>query len=175
MVVLPEIAAVRRMEDCLSVCPSCPPSLSLYLSQAATVGLLEIAAARLKQGGLLFIYGPFKVQGRFTTDSNRAFDESLRSQVTTARWHLTSILLLLLLLLLPLNLLICCFSRMALLPPSCASPSPCTPCDGHIFSCLTLESSSPPPPCLYPWNKRRIENGATGTSERSRRQQPRWG
>lgn len=47
---------------------------------AATLGLLEIAARVLNTGGMLFIYGPFKVKGQFTTDSNRAFDQSLRSQ-----------------------------------------------------------------------------------------------
>jgi hypothetical protein len=31
----------------------------------------------LQPGGLLFIYGPFKVDGAFTTDSNRQFHESL--------------------------------------------------------------------------------------------------
>merc|ERR1719238_1403904 len=47
---------------------------------AASLGLLDIAGARLRDGGTLLIYGPFKVNGQFTTASNAAFDQSLRSQ-----------------------------------------------------------------------------------------------
>ncbi|KAI8463023.1 MAG: hypothetical protein J3K34DRAFT_445584 [Monoraphidium minutum] len=44
---------------------------------AATQGLVAGAAALLRPGGLLTIYGPFKLRGQFTTDSNRAFHERL--------------------------------------------------------------------------------------------------
>eukprot|EP00877_Chromochloris_zofingiensis_P008905 jgi/Chrzof1/4268/Cz14g05180.t1 len=44
----------------------------------ATTGLLDGAARHLKPGGLLLIYGPFKLDGVFTTASNAEFDESLR-------------------------------------------------------------------------------------------------
>ncbi|GIL63961.1 hypothetical protein Vafri_17871 [Volvox africanus] len=48
---------------------------------AATRGLLRGAGAALRRGsGLLFVYGPFTVDGRHTTDSNAAFDTSLRSR-----------------------------------------------------------------------------------------------
>ena len=43
----------------------------------ATEGLVSGAAAVLRRGGLLSIYGPFKLHGAFTTDSNRAFHERL--------------------------------------------------------------------------------------------------
>jgi hypothetical protein len=56
-----------------------------HISQwAATLGLLDIAAQVLKTKGTLLVYGPFKVDGQFTTESNRAFDQSLRSQ--NAEW-----------------------------------------------------------------------------------------
>jgi hypothetical protein len=38
------------------------------------------AGRLLQRGGLLFIYGPFKLEGRFTSDSNEAFHHTLVSQ-----------------------------------------------------------------------------------------------
>jgi SAM-dependent methyltransferase len=46
----------------------------------ATQGLCRGAAQALVPGGLLFIYGPFMVNGKPTTASNSAFDASLRSR-----------------------------------------------------------------------------------------------
>lgn len=45
---------------------------------AAALGLLRGAGRTLVPGGLLFLYGPFKVDGAHTAPSNVAFDESLR-------------------------------------------------------------------------------------------------
>ena len=45
---------------------------------AATEGLITGAAARLGQGGLLLIYGPFNEGGAFTGRGNAAFDADLR-------------------------------------------------------------------------------------------------
>jgi len=41
---------------------------------AAAVGLVQGAARVLAPGGLLFLYGPFKRDGRHTAPSNEAFD-----------------------------------------------------------------------------------------------------
>jgi SAM-dependent methyltransferase len=44
---------------------------------AATPGLVRGAASVLAPGGLLYLYGPFKVGGVHTAESNAAFDASL--------------------------------------------------------------------------------------------------
>ncbi len=44
------------------------------------VGLFTHAAARLRAGGKLFLYGPFKRDGAHTAPSNEAFDQSLRAR-----------------------------------------------------------------------------------------------
>jgi hypothetical protein len=52
----------------------------LHISPPAVCGaVLRGAAAALRPGGLLALYGPFLVQGRFTTPSNEAFDAQLRA------------------------------------------------------------------------------------------------
>jgi SAM-dependent methyltransferase len=45
---------------------------------AATAGLMAGVARVLPAGGLLFLYGPYKIGGRHTAPSNQAFDEDLR-------------------------------------------------------------------------------------------------
>ena len=47
---------------------------------AATRGLFAGASKALKKGGQMFLYGPFKINGKPTTESNAAFDMSLRSR-----------------------------------------------------------------------------------------------
>lgn len=47
---------------------------------AVTEGLLAGAAARLRDGGRLYLYGPFMREGAHTAPSNAAFDASLRAQ-----------------------------------------------------------------------------------------------
>jgi len=47
---------------------------------AVTAGLLAGASRALRPGGSLVVYGPFKRGGRFVTERDAAFDESLRSQ-----------------------------------------------------------------------------------------------
>jgi len=46
----------------------------------ATEALVAGAAKRLPAGGVLFLYGPFRRDGRHTAPSNEAFDESLRAR-----------------------------------------------------------------------------------------------
>ncbi len=46
----------------------------------ATRGLMRNAAAVLPPGGLLYLYGPFRRQGRHTAPSNAEFDEGLRAR-----------------------------------------------------------------------------------------------
>lgn len=50
---------------------------------SATEGLVAGAARLLPAGGLLFLYGPYKRDGRHTAPSNAAFDASLRARDPT--------------------------------------------------------------------------------------------
>ncbi len=50
----------------------------------ACLGLFRGAQSILAKGGLLYLYGPFKQQGKHTATSNEAFDLSLRAQ--EPRW-----------------------------------------------------------------------------------------
>jgi hypothetical protein len=45
-----------------------------------TTGLIAGAAQVLQPGGVLFIYGPFKVDGAFTSESNEDFHHTLVGQ-----------------------------------------------------------------------------------------------
>ena len=47
---------------------------------SACLGLIAGAGRILPPGGILYLYGPFKQNGRHTTPSNASFDESLRAQ-----------------------------------------------------------------------------------------------
>ena len=46
----------------------------------ATLALIEGAGRVLPQGGVLFLYGPYRRFGRHTAPSNEAFDASLRAR-----------------------------------------------------------------------------------------------
>lgn len=48
---------------------------------AACEGLIAGAARVLPAGGLLYLYGPYKIGGRHTAPTNQAFDERLRTQI----------------------------------------------------------------------------------------------
>jgi SAM-dependent methyltransferase len=47
---------------------------------AATEGLIAGAGRTLARGGLLYLYGPYKIDGRHTAPSNQDFDASLRAR-----------------------------------------------------------------------------------------------
>lgn len=47
---------------------------------ACCEGLLQGAGRHLRAGGVLVLYGPFRVGGEHTADSNRRFDADLRAQ-----------------------------------------------------------------------------------------------
>jgi hypothetical protein len=47
-------------------------------------GLLRGSARQLREGGLLILYGPFRIGGEHTAPSNREFDADLRSR--DPRW-----------------------------------------------------------------------------------------
>ena len=47
---------------------------------AATEGLIAGAGRTLGPGGLLYLYGPYKIDGRHTAPSNQDFDARLRAQ-----------------------------------------------------------------------------------------------
>jgi len=46
----------------------------------STVGLFRGAADRLPEGGLIYLYGPYRIDGAHTAPSNAAFDQSLRNR-----------------------------------------------------------------------------------------------
>jgi hypothetical protein len=50
----------------------------------ATLALIDGAGRVLRQGGVLFLYGPYRRFGRHTAASNEAFDASLRA--TDPQW-----------------------------------------------------------------------------------------
>ncbi len=51
---------------------------------SAAEGLIAGAARHLAQPGLLVLYGPYKIDGAHTAESNAAFDQSLRAR--DPRW-----------------------------------------------------------------------------------------
>lgn len=46
----------------------------------ACLGLMAGAGRLLPEGGVLYLYGPFKQGGQHTAPSNAAFDQSLQAQ-----------------------------------------------------------------------------------------------
>lgn len=80
-------AGVRALEGqyrllyCSNVCHIAPWSV--------TCGIIAAAGRALAPGSSLCIYGPFKVDGKCTTESNEAFDQSLRAR--NAEWGIRDI------------------------------------------------------------------------------------
>ena len=48
-----------------------------------TQKMIRQCGAKLPQGGIFALYGPFNYQGRYTSDSNARFDQWLKSTATT--------------------------------------------------------------------------------------------
>ena len=57
---------------------------------SAANGFAEIVAKVLKPGGVAAVYGPFKLDGGYTSQSNEAFDRSLRES-GVPRWGLKDV------------------------------------------------------------------------------------
>jgi SAM-dependent methyltransferase len=57
---------------------------------AATEGLIAGAGRTLPAGGLLYLYGPYKIDGRHTAQSNRDFDVNLQTQ--NAAWGIRDLI-----------------------------------------------------------------------------------
>ena len=56
-------------------------SNTMHIMSEESVGnMIPFVASVLKPGGCFCYYGPFKRDGKFTTESNEAFDQSLRSR-----------------------------------------------------------------------------------------------
>ena len=53
-------------------------------------GMMRCAAQLLDNNGILMIYGPFQVEGAFTTDSNKEFHETL-SSAGVSEWGLKDV------------------------------------------------------------------------------------
>ena len=50
------------------------------VSESLGERLLQLAAQALKPSGLLMLYGPYKYDGQFTTESNAMFDQWLKDR-----------------------------------------------------------------------------------------------
>jgi len=53
-------------------------------------GMMECASKLLTDNGILLIYGPFRVEGTFTTDSNKEFHDTL-SSAGVSEWGLKDV------------------------------------------------------------------------------------
>lgn len=50
------------------------------MSERAVADMFVLLGGALRQGGLFCVYGPFRLHGQFTTESNAQFDAALRGQ-----------------------------------------------------------------------------------------------
>ena len=53
-------------------------------------GMMQCASSILEEDGKLYIYGPFKVDGAFTTESNKEFDDTIQS-AGVSEWGLKDV------------------------------------------------------------------------------------
>ena len=72
---------VRETPWPISTCDAVVAINMVHISPwEATLALLDGAAARLPAGGPLVLYGPYRVGGVHTAESNARFDEGLRAR-----------------------------------------------------------------------------------------------
>ncbi|BAZ41502.1 hypothetical protein NIES4101_74680 [Calothrix sp. NIES-4101] len=64
----------------LSICAIANINMIHISPWAACLGLMAGAGRILPSGGILYMYGPYKLDGKHTAPSNEAFDASLKSQ-----------------------------------------------------------------------------------------------
>lgn len=69
----------RGVEPC-SLTAALAVNLTHIAPWEATTGLLTLASDGLLDGGHLFVYGPFTVDGKHTSEGNASFDASLRAR-----------------------------------------------------------------------------------------------
>lgn len=87
---LPNIRAPLRLDVADQPWPVCPVVAVVSLNMihiapwSAAEALIRGAGAAVSPGGILFLYGPYRRNGRHTSAGNAAFDEQLRSQ--DPRW-----------------------------------------------------------------------------------------
>lgn len=87
---LPNLRAPLELDAAAPEWPSVAPAAIVCINMvhispwASACGLFAGASRVLPPGGVLFLYGPFRMGGAFTAPSNEAFDASLRAQ--DPRW-----------------------------------------------------------------------------------------
>ncbi|MEA5571179.1 DUF938 domain-containing protein [Calothrix sp. UHCC 0171] len=64
----------------LSICAIANINMIHISPWAACLGLMAGAGRILPSGGILYMYGPYKLDGKHTAPTNEAFDASLKSQ-----------------------------------------------------------------------------------------------
>jgi SAM-dependent methyltransferase len=83
---LPNLLEPLELDACAPVWPISHADAVVSINMihiapwAAAEGLMAGAGRLLAPGGVLYLYGPFKEDGRHTAPSNAAFDASLRAQ-----------------------------------------------------------------------------------------------
>ncbi|ELR97655.1 DUF938 domain-containing protein [Gloeocapsa sp. PCC 73106] len=70
----------RELDQSLSIQAIVNINMIHIASWSACLGLIAGAQQLLPKQGILYLYGPFKIEGKHTAASNLAFDEMLQSQ-----------------------------------------------------------------------------------------------
>ncbi len=73
-----DVSAVHRLDDAYDAVFSANTAHIMSFENVAR--MFALVGGTLTAGGVFCLYGPFKLEGEFTSESNAAFDESLRAQ-----------------------------------------------------------------------------------------------